>query len=320
MVISFRKASLVRITEVRRRRVSRKRLGILHTPAEPHAPSCSRSIRAFMRAASRQDLDPVVLDKHELGRLGEIDALFIRDLTSPRNHTFGFARAAETRGIPVLDDTASIVTCSDKGWLHETLARHGVPAPRGLILTAAAPVESAVEALGLPLVLKLPEGSFSNGVYRASSTEEARARLADLFRRSDTVVAQEYMETAFDWRIGVLAGEPLFACRYHMAPGHWQIVNHAGGNRSEGEVEPLPLASAPAEAVALALKASGLIGRGLYGVDIKERGGSFYVIEVNDNPDLHHDIEASRRNRVWDRLAAWFAERARAGAAVAAAA
>ncbi|HEX8164420.1 MAG TPA: RimK family alpha-L-glutamate ligase [Beijerinckiaceae bacterium] len=298
----------------------RKRLGILHTPSEPHAPSCLRSIRAFMRAAARQDLDPVVLEKDEAGRLDTVDALFIRDLTSPRNHTFDFARAAETRGMPVLDDAASIVSCSDKGWLHETLARCGIPAPRGLILTAATPVSAAIEELGLPLVLKLPEGSFSNGVYRASSIGEARTRLMELFRRSNIVVAQEYMETAFDWRVGVLAGEPLFACRYHMAPGHWQIVNHAGENPGEGEVEPLPLASAPAEAVALALEASALVGRGLYGVDIKERGGAFYVIEVNDNPDLHHDLEASRQNRVWDRLAGWFAERAGAGAAIPAAA
>jgi glutathione synthase/RimK-type ligase-like ATP-grasp enzyme len=268
-----------------------------------------------MRAAARQDLDLVVLTKDEIDWLNEVDCLFVRDLTSPRNHTFDFARAAEARGIPVLDDAGSIVSCSDKGWLHETLAQHDIPAPRGLILTAATPVTTAVEELGLPLVLKLPEGSFSNGVYRASSVEEARARLEQLHRRSSTVVAQEYMETAFDWRIGVLAGEPLFACRYHMAPGHWQIIDHAWEVPSEGEVEPLALGEAPAEAVALALRASSLIGQGLYGVDIKQRGDRFFVIEVNDNPDIHHDLEASRGNRVWDRLAAWFAERASAGAA-----
>ena len=222
--------------------------------------------------------------------------------------------------MPVLDDPASILACSDKSWLHVKLAERDIPAPRGLILTAATPVASAIEELGLPLVLKLPEGSFSDGVYRASSAEEAHARLQDLLRRSRAVVAQEYMETAFDWRIGILAGEPLFACRYHMAPGHWQIVHHAGENPGEGEVEPLALDEAPAEAVALAIEASALIGRGLYGVDIKERGGSFYVIEVNDNPDLHHDLEASRHNRVWGRLAAWFAERIGAGAALHAAA
>jgi glutathione synthase/RimK-type ligase-like ATP-grasp enzyme len=63
--------------------------------------------------------------------------------------------------------------------------------------------------------------------------------------------------------------------------------------------------------VALALKASARMGEGLYGVDIKERGGRFYVIEVNDNPDIHHAFEASRpSDRVWSRIAGWFAQRA----------
>jgi glutathione synthase/RimK-type ligase-like ATP-grasp enzyme len=96
-----------------------------------------------------------------------------------------------------------------------------------------------------------------------------------------------------------------------MAPGHWQIVDHRHEQPREGAVEPLALADAPAEAVALALKASARMGEGLYGVDVKERGGRFYVIEVNDNPDIHHAFEASRpSDRVWSRIAGWFAERA----------
>lgn len=291
----------------------RARLGVLHTPSEPHAPSSPRSIRAFMRLAARHGLDAVMLDKSGLDRVGELDALFIRDLTAPANHAHAFARAAEARGIPVLDDTRSIERCSDKALLHRELTEHAVPAPRTVILTAGAPVSAAVAELGLPLVLKRPDGSFSNGVYRVGSLAEAAAKAAELLARSAAVVAQEYLPTAFDWRIGVLAGDPLFACRYHMARDHWQVINHAGERPDEGAVEALPLREAPAEAVALALRAARLMGEGLYGVDIKQRGDAFYVIEVNDNPDIHHEHEASRpEDRVWERLLAWFAERAHA--------
>lgn len=298
------------------RAAPRPRLGILHTPSEPHAPSCARSIRAFARAASWHGLDAVFLDKSGLDRLDGLDGLFIRDLTSPANHAYAFARAAEARGLPVLDDTRSILRCSDKGAMHEALSRHGIATPRAMVLADASSLGAALEELGLPLVLKLPEGSFSSGVFRALTADEAGATLRELLRRSATVLAQEYLPTAFDWRIGVLAQEPLFACRYHMAPGHWQIVNHAGGNLAEGAVEPLALREAPAEAVALALGASALVGEGLYGVDIKQRGGRFCVIEVNDNPDIHHGLEASLAcDRVWERLAGWFAARAGAGQA-----
>src|SRR5215212_2574493 len=239
---AVRALAVVRLMKVRRRGARRKRLGILHTASEPHAPSCSGSIRAFMRAAAGQGVD-------------ELDGLLIRDLTSPRNHTYDFARAAEARGIPVLDDARSIVRCSDKVFLHHELTKAGLPTPRGVILTAADAVAAAIDALVLPLVLKLPEGAFSKGVYRVVSRAEAETKLFELMRRAPAVVAQEYLPTAFDWRIGVLAGEPLFACRYHMAPGHWQIVDHRHEAPCEGAVEPLALADAPVEAVALALEA-----------------------------------------------------------------
>ena len=41
----------------------------------------------------------------------------------------------------------------------------------------------------------------------------------------------------------------------------------------------------------LAVKATSLIGNGLYGVDIKQRGKKFYIIEINDNPNLDEGVE-----------------------------
>ena len=40
-----------------------------------------------------------------------------------------------------------------------------------------------------------------------------------------------------------------------------------------------------------ALRAANLIGDGLYGVDIKQRGNKAYVIEINDNPNIDLGIE-----------------------------
>ena len=52
------------------------------------------------------------------------------------------------------------------------------------------------------------------------------------------------MPTAFDWRVGVLGGKPLFVCQYMMAKKHWQIVKHrADGKPLEGGA-PAPCRSA----------------------------------------------------------------------------
>ena len=40
-----------------------------------------------------------------------------------------------------------------------------------------------------------------------------------------------------------------------------------------------------------ALKAANLIGDGLYGVDVKQSNDKFYVIEVNDNPNIDAGVE-----------------------------
>ena len=48
---------------------------------------------------------------------------------------------------------------------------------------------------------------------------------------------------------------------------------------------------APKALIDLAVKATSLIGNGLYGVDIKQRGKKFYIIEINDNPNLDEGVE-----------------------------
>ena len=71
-----------------------------------------------------------------------------------------------------------------------------------------------------------------------------------------------------------------------MAPGHWQVVKHERERRIEGSTQTLRVDEAPAGVVETALRAANLIGDGLYGVDLKEANGRFYVMEINDNPNI----------------------------------
>src|SRR5690606_24579011 len=101
-----------------------------------------------------------------------------------------------------------------------------------------------------------------------------------------------FMYTEYDWRIGVLNKEPLFACQYFMSRGHWQIYNHgAKGAARTGDFRTMPVREAPSDVVKAALRATAAIGDGLYGVDIKGDGKRLAVIEVNDNPNIDAGIE-----------------------------
>ena len=53
----------------------------------------------------------------------------------------------------------------------------------------------------------------------------------------------------------------------------------------------MPLEAAPRQAIRIALKAANLIGDGLYGVDLKQVGRTFFAIEVNDNPNIDSGVE-----------------------------
>lgn len=266
-------------------------LAILLDPHEVDAPSDERAIARFERAAEALELDVSRIGKDEYARLDEYDALFIRETTSVNHHTYRFASRAAAHGLVVIDDPESIVRCTNKVFLAEAFERASIPAPKTMILHRGNREE--VEAtLGFPCVLKRPDSSFSMGVSRVNNHIELKSELTRMLGASELVVAQAYTPSTFDWRIGLLGGQPLYACRYHMAAGHWQIqkVGPKGGRRY-GKVDTLPLDQAPPEVVDLATRAAALIGTGFYGVDIKPTGSGYVVMEVNDNPSVEAGVE-----------------------------
>jgi glutathione synthase/RimK-type ligase-like ATP-grasp enzyme len=194
----------------------------------------------------------------------------------------------------VIDDPTSILRCTNKIFLNDLMVSRKLAVPRTEILYRddAKGTHEVVERLGFPLVLKIPDGSFSRGVVKVENEQALAEAAGRLFQHSALVLAQEYVYTEFDWRIGVLNREPLYACKYFMSRGHWQIYNHgAKGAARSGGFETIAVADAPPEVVKLALKATHPIGNGLYGVDLKQVGSKPVVIEVNDNPSIDAGVE-----------------------------
>lgn len=286
-------------------------MGMLVKPEDPLGPSNSKALDLFAKAGERLGIEVDTITKEDYTRVPEFDALFIRETTQVNNHTYRFARLAEMEHMPVIDDPLSILRCTNKVYLAELLTHNHVRAPRTLVVHSEK-LKHVVGTLGLPCILKQPDSAFSLGVTKASSEEEFRAKAEEMLDKSDLIIAQEYVPTDFDWRIGVLAGEALFACKYFMAGQHWQIYNHAGKTDDDrfGMTEAVPLEKVPPVVVKTAVRAARLIGNGLYGVDLKERGGTAYVIEVNDNPSVDHGIEdALLGNAVYDAIMQEFLKR-----------
>jgi len=295
---------------VRARVVERYDMAILFDPEATDLSSDAPAIEKFIRAAGNLGIHAEIIDKEDFARVAEFDALFLRETTSVNHHTYRFSRRAVAEGLVVVDDPESILKCTNKVYLAELLDQRHILTPRTLIVHRDN-LETIVPQLGLPCILKQPDSAFSQGVLKADTPEEVAKAADEMLERSDLVIAQEFLPTPFDWRIGIFDRKPLYACQYFMAEKHWQIINRESDEASRyGRVKTMPVELAPSSVVRTALKAANLIGNGLYGVDLKQVGRKCYVIEVNDNPTIQSGVEDSvLKDTLYQRIMEGFLQR-----------
>jgi glutathione synthase/RimK-type ligase-like ATP-grasp enzyme len=271
---------------VRKKPAGKYDLAILSNPQEEELPSNAAAIENFLNAAEETGLAAEIISRDDFARLAEFDALFIRETTHVNHHTYRFARRAAREGLVVMDDPESILKCTNKAYLAELLTRKKIRIPRTIIVHRDN-IDAIGAQLGFPCILKLPDAAFSLGVVKVDDEASLRNKVGEFLGQSELVVAQEFLPTSFDWRVGICNKEALFVCKYHMASQHWQIIKRdRAGHRECGLVENVPLDRVPACVLKTALKAAGLIGDGFYGVDLKQIQGEACVIEINDNPNV----------------------------------
>jgi len=267
-------------------------IAILHDPAAKMPPSDKAAMRKFAKVGTEMGLFIEFITRQDYATLLEYDALFIRETTAINHHTFRFAHKAEQEGIPCIDDAQSIIRCCNKVFQHELLEAHGVPVPRTIVMDRRME-KTLAEEINYPAVLKIPDGSFSRGVTKVENEREFHSASQTLLKNSEIILCQEFVQSEFDWRIGVLNNEPLYACQYHMAKNHWQIYNHNAKKPGDrvGYMYSFAIDDVPKEVLRVALKAAKLIGNGLYGIDLKQTKNGVVVMEVNDNPSLDGGLE-----------------------------
>jgi glutathione synthase/RimK-type ligase-like ATP-grasp enzyme len=233
----------------------------------------------------------------DIRKIPQMDAVFIRARTDPLNVTYVAARIAESCGIPVIDDPASIQVCSDKINMYSHLMRSRVTIPRTLFLSrdeiSPSRVIEIFSELGSPLILKEPSTSFSLRVEKVDDPDQFLKVANRFFRMSDWIVVQSFVESRYDWRVGVLDGELLYVCKYTIPDATFKIQDSVNGHLVYCQVESIREDEAPQQVLQMGIAAANAIGHGLYGVDLKTTNGDCYVIEVNDNPSLEGGEDTS---------------------------
>ncbi|HET7360433.1 MAG TPA: RimK-like ATPgrasp N-terminal domain-containing protein, partial [Salinimicrobium sp.] len=272
--------------------ISEYNLAILVQENDPAPPSNPKAIKKFVDLAEKMNFSVEIVSPKDLSRLSAFDALFIRQSTEVNNEAYAFARKAQQEDIASVDYPDAILKCCNKVFMAEALGNANIPTPKTVIVHKENR-NKIIEDIGLPIILKSPDSTFSFGVKKADTEEEYMHLVKEMLKKSELIIAQEFSPSEYDWRIGILDDQPIYACRYYMAKGHWQIYNWDAKIKDDrdGNADCMAIEDVPKNILEAALKSAKLMGSGLYGIDVKEVNGKALVIEINDNPNIDFGVE-----------------------------
>jgi glutathione synthase/RimK-type ligase-like ATP-grasp enzyme len=272
------------------------------------------ALQNFKQAAEEQDHEFHFLFREDIDTIPNYNAIFIRATTDPLYTSYIVSKTAWELGLKVIDDPESIQICANKIHQYALFEKYNVPHIPTLFLNKDElhhkKITDVFETLGKPVVIKAPYTSFSRYVEKAACETSFRDIAKRYFKKSDTIAVQKFVPTQFDWRIGVLNDQVLYTCKYMIPKGRWKHGAKLRGKPTViwGRTVSMKKANTPLRVRDVALKACRVVGKGLYGVDIKEVNGEFVVVEVNDNPSIYAGYEDLRDKDLYSKVITYLTE------------
>ena len=271
-------------------------------------PREEAALQNFKLTAEKSGQEFDFLFREDISEIPKYNAVFIRATTDPLYTAYIVSRTAWELGLKVIDDPESIKICANKIHQYALFEKFDVPRIPTVFLNKDEmhhkKIMDIFDALGKPVVIKAPYTSFSRFVEKAACETSFREVAKRYFKRSDVLAVQRFTPTAFDWRVGILNDEVLYLCKYMIPKGRWKHGAKLRGKPTFiwGRTVSLKKQNAPVKLKEVALKACRVVGKGLYGVDIKEVDGDYVVVEVNDNPSIYAGYEDLRDKDLYAKI------------------
>ena len=272
------------------------------------------ALNNFKQAAEAAGNEFNFLFRENISEIPNYNAVFIRATTDPLFTAYIVSKTAWELGLKVIDDPESIQICGNKVHQYELFEKYNVPRIPTISLNKDElhhkRINEIFDTLGKPVVIKAPYTSFSRYVEKAACETSFKEVAKRYFKKSDVLAIQKFTPTAFDWRVGVLNNEVLYVCKYMIPKGKWKHGAKLRGKSTVvwGRTVAMEKQTAPERLREVALKACSVVGKGLYGVDIKEVDGDYVVVEVNDNPSIYAGYEDSKDKDIYQKIIAYLSE------------
>ena len=259
------------------------------------SPRCY-STRRLREAAQQRGHRAVVLDTMKFAidlkenepdlyfaskRLSHYDAVIPRIGASVTYFGTAVVRQFEQMDVFCLNSSASITNARDKLRSMQILSRHQVGIPQTTLVRDRKDIIPAIERVGgVPIVIKLLEGTQGVGVILAESMKTAQAIVETLHSTRQNVLIQKFIAESKgrDIRAFVVGDQVVAAMRRMAQDDEFRSNIHRGGTSVTVDLSEKYRETA--------VRAAQIMGLRVAGVDMLESHAGPQVMEVNASPGL----------------------------------
>jgi len=264
------------------------------------------STRRLVEAAQQRDHEVRVLDVlrcymnitslrpsiHYKGEdLTGFDAVIPRIGASVTFYGTAVLRQFEMMGVYPLNESVAITRSRDKLRSLQLLARKGIGLPVTGFAHSPDDVQDMLKMVGgAPAVIKLLEGTQGIGVVLAETEKAAESVIEAFMGLRANILIQEFIQEAggADIRCLVVGGKVVAAMRRQGKEGEFRSNLHRGGSATLVKLTP--------EERSTAVRAAGIMGLNVCGVDILRSNHGPLVMEVNSSPGLEGIEHATQKD------------------------
>jgi ribosomal protein S6--L-glutamate ligase len=223
--------------------------------------------------------------------LTDVQAVIPRIGASVTFYGTAVVRQFEMRNVFTVVESQAIVRSRDKLRSFQILSRAGLGLPKTVFTNYSKDVEKILkEAGGIPVVIKLLEGTQGLGVVLADNKKAAVSVIEAFNGLKARVIVQEFIREArgADIRAFVIDGHVVGAMKRQAKEGEFRSNLHRGGRAEVIELT--------REEEIAAVKAAKALGLGVAGVDMLQSDRGPLILEVNSSPGLEGIERATQKD------------------------
>lgn len=214
-------------------------------------------------------------------------AIIPRIGTTVTKHGAAIVKQFQMNGVYSVAEAQSITTARNKVQTLQIMARKGIAIPDTLFSISPDNIEEQIDILGgMPIIIKLQEGTQGLGVILAETKKSAKSIIDTFYKMNTSILIQKYIEESKgeDIRLFVIGKRVVASMKRTSAPGDFRSNVHRGG--ATEIIEPTKTEKF------MAINATKHVGLDIAGVDLLRSKNGPLLIEVNASPGLQ-GIEAA---------------------------